>query len=83
MTLITYPEKEKISKNKIIANCYRKIRNAFRESYMEENFKKPMYPREKEFLQWVKKYLNELERRRTGRRSKMVTIQRTIFKIKG
>ncbi len=63
VTSLTYPEKEKISNNASIANCYRKIRNAFRESYIEDNFKKPMYPREKEFLQWVKKYLNELERK--------------------
>ena len=57
----TYPDKERISKNIHTANCYRKIREIFRQNYIEEKFENPLCPREHEFLQWVKKYLNELE----------------------
>ena len=60
--ICTYPEKAKISKNKYSANCYRKIRTAFRDKYIKEKFDNPMQPREKEFFQLIKKYLNTLER---------------------
>ena len=59
--MITYPDKEKISKNKITANCYKKIRECFRVKYINEKFSKPLYPREEEFLQYIKKYLNKME----------------------
>lgn len=57
----TYPDKEKISKNKYTATCYRNIREIFRQNYVKDPFDKPLWPREHEFLQWVKKYLNNLE----------------------
>ena len=56
-----YPDKEKISKNPITANTYRKIRECFKQHYIEENFDKPMQPKEEEFLQWIKKFLNNME----------------------
>jgi len=59
----TYPNKEKISKNKHTANCYRNIREAYRLMYLRKSFNKPMFPREKEFLQYIKKYLNDMERK--------------------
>ena len=40
--MITYPDKEKISKNKITANCYKKIRECFRVKYINEKFSKPL-----------------------------------------
>ena len=60
---ITYPNKEKISKDIDVANCYRNIREKFRQKYIKESFSKPLWSREEEFLQWVKKYLNQLERK--------------------
>lgn len=56
-----YPNKEKISKNKITKRTYTKIRNCFKEYYIRENFDNPLQPREEEFLQWIKKFLNEME----------------------
>ena len=53
----------KISKNKHTANCYRNIREKFREMYIEGPFGKPIAPREEEFLQYMKKYLNHLEKK--------------------
>ena len=56
-----YPDKEKISKNKITKGTYNKIRECFKSHYIGENFSNPMYPREQEFLQWIKKFLNQME----------------------
>lgn len=57
-----YPSKEVISKNKVTANCYKKIRECFKQHYIEENFDKPLQPKEEEFLQWIKKFLNNMEK---------------------
>ena len=57
----TYPDEEKISKNPITANTYKKIRELFKRAYIHETFDNPLQPREEAFLQWIKKYLNQME----------------------
>jgi len=56
-----YPGEEKISKNPTTAACYRKIRECFRSHYIREKFDNPLCPRELEFLQWIKRFLNDME----------------------
>lgn len=58
-----YPDNVIISKNSITSNTYRKIRECFKQHYIRENFDKPLQPREEEFLQWIKKFLNNMEER--------------------
>ena len=57
-----YPDKEKISKNPVTRRTYNKIRDCFKWNYIREDFDNPMQPREQEFLQWIKKFLNEMEK---------------------
>jgi len=57
-----YPNDEKLSKNPITKRAYRKIRECFKWHYIEKSFSEPMYPREQEFLQWIKKFLNDMEK---------------------
>lgn len=59
----TYPADEKISTNKVTAKTYRKIRDCFKSHYIDDKkFCKPLWPKEEEFLQWIKKFLNEMEK---------------------
>lgn len=56
-----YPDKEKLSKHPATQQCYNKIKECFVQNYVGGSLSKPPFPKELEFLQWIKRFLNTME----------------------